>query len=97
VIVLDTHIWVWWGHDAPELPAEYRAIIADHETAGLGVSAISCWEVAKLREMLQSDFPYRALDAEREQYYPERFDRSGSLLGLLTRSPRIPEAAACYA
>ena len=50
MIVLDTHIWVWWVHDAPELPNEYRTIIEQHEPSGLGISAISCWEVAKLVE-----------------------------------------------
>jgi PIN domain nuclease of toxin-antitoxin system len=50
MIMLDTHIWVWWLHDAPELPDEYRSIVEQHEGTGLGVSAISCWEVAKLVE-----------------------------------------------
>lgn len=43
MIVLDTHIWVWWVHDAPELPTNYRVEIERHEPDGLGVSAISCW------------------------------------------------------
>lgn len=50
MIVLDTHIWIWWVHDAPELPDSYRAIVEQHEHGGLGISAISCWEVAKLVE-----------------------------------------------
>jgi len=50
VIVLDTHVWVWWVHDETQLPENYRASIQAHETDGLGVSVISCWEVAKLVE-----------------------------------------------
>ncbi len=50
MIVLDTHIWVWWVHDAPELPDDYRTLLTQRESSGLGVSAISCWEVAKLVE-----------------------------------------------
>ena len=50
MIVLDTHIWVWWVHDAPDLSDEYRTLLEQSESAGLGVSAISCWEVAKLVE-----------------------------------------------
>jgi len=50
VIVLDTHIWVWWVHGDAHLPAHYQIYVAGHETQGLGVSAISCWEVAKLVE-----------------------------------------------
>ena len=48
MIVLDTHIWIWWVHGAPELPSNYHDLIGQHEASGLGISAISCWEVAKL-------------------------------------------------
>ncbi len=57
MIVLDTHIWVWWVHDAPELPPTYRAEVERHEPDGLGVSAISCWEVAKLVELGRLTLP----------------------------------------
>jgi PIN domain nuclease of toxin-antitoxin system len=50
VIVLDTHIWVWWVHGDASLPADMRDTIAGYETDRIGVSAISCWEVAKLVE-----------------------------------------------
>jgi PIN domain nuclease of toxin-antitoxin system len=50
VIVLDTHIWVWWVHDDPSLPEAYRDYLQSEEGNGFGVSAISCWEVAKLVE-----------------------------------------------
>jgi PIN domain nuclease of toxin-antitoxin system len=50
MIVLDTHAWVWWVHGDPNLPEEYARIIMEHENDGLGISAISCWEVAKLVE-----------------------------------------------
>lgn len=51
MIVLDTHIWVWWVHNDPALTDEYREIIQAHEDEGLGVSVFSCWEVAKLVEL----------------------------------------------
>jgi PIN domain nuclease of toxin-antitoxin system len=48
VILLDTHVWVWWVHgDAKLLPAAHELIRAN-EHHGVGVSAISCWEIAKL-------------------------------------------------
>ena len=50
MILLDTHIWVWWVHGDAHLPDHYRTYMEVHETQGLGVSAISCWEVAKLVE-----------------------------------------------
>jgi len=50
VIVLDTHIWVWWVHAEPRLSRTHRETLEAHEDSGLGVSAISCWEIAKLVE-----------------------------------------------
>jgi PIN domain nuclease of toxin-antitoxin system len=58
MIILDTHIWVWWVHDAPELPILYRTIIEQHETIGIGISIISCWEIAKLVEKGRLRLPY---------------------------------------
>ena len=50
MILLDTHIWVWWVNDARELRPRQREVIEQHCADGLGVSVISCWEVAKLVE-----------------------------------------------
>jgi len=47
MIVLDTHIWFYYINDGPEkLPAEARKAIRDNDV--LGVSIISCWEIAML-------------------------------------------------
>ncbi len=51
MIVLDTHIWVWWVHGDPRLHPSKQRILEEHEEHGLGVSVISCWEVAKLVEL----------------------------------------------
>jgi PIN domain nuclease of toxin-antitoxin system len=51
VIVLDTHIWVWWVHNETQLNDRQRELIREHEDEGLGVSIFSCWEVAKLVEL----------------------------------------------
>jgi PIN domain nuclease of toxin-antitoxin system len=51
VTVLDTHIWVWWVDGSSQLPQNFHAYIQAHQTQGLGVSAISCWEIAKLVEL----------------------------------------------
>jgi PIN domain nuclease of toxin-antitoxin system len=55
VILLDTHVWVWWVHDDPRLPAEVRLALDLGTSGGLAVSAISCWEVAKLVEFGRLD------------------------------------------
>lgn len=50
MIILDTHIWVWWIHKNKELIDEHLRLIQENEAEGLGISVISCWEVAKLVE-----------------------------------------------
>jgi PIN domain nuclease of toxin-antitoxin system len=56
VIILDTHIWIWWVQGDNNLTTDRRLAIPTHERTGLGVSAISCWEVAKLVEGKRIDF-----------------------------------------
>lgn len=44
MILLDTHAWIWWVSSPEQLsPAAREAIEGAHE---LGVSPISCWELA---------------------------------------------------
>ena len=50
MIILDTHIWVWWADNNPRLTQQHREWIQQYQSQGLGVSMISCWEVAKLVE-----------------------------------------------
>ncbi|MCZ0903428.1 type II toxin-antitoxin system VapC family toxin [Microcoleus sp. HI-ES] len=51
MIVLDTDIWVWWVDDNTRLTQKHRDWIQQYQSQGLGISIISCWEVAKLVEM----------------------------------------------
>ncbi len=51
MILLDTHIWVWWVDGNQRLKNWQKQIIQENEDKGLGISAISCWEVAKLIEI----------------------------------------------
>lgn len=50
MILLDTHIWIWWVSQQPQLTPPLHQIIQLQQGNGLGVSIISCWEVAKLVE-----------------------------------------------
>jgi len=45
--LLDTHVWVWWVQDDPALPSVMRGWLDANEKYGLGVSVISCLEVAR--------------------------------------------------
>ena len=47
MIILDTHIWVWWESDSSRLTRPYREMLSRPDEQ-FAVSIISCWEVAKL-------------------------------------------------
>jgi PIN domain nuclease of toxin-antitoxin system len=59
MIVLDTHIWIWWVDEAPKLSPANLEIIQNQQDSGLGISIISCLEIAKLVEKgrLSFDLP----------------------------------------
>ncbi|MBK9008826.1 MAG: Ribonuclease VapC22 [Anaerolineales bacterium] len=51
MIVLDTHVWVWWVHGGEQLTKNQISAIQANEDDVIGISAITCWEVAKLVEL----------------------------------------------
>jgi PIN domain nuclease of toxin-antitoxin system len=57
MIVLDTHIWVWWAHRDKHLTNTQSEVIEAHETDVIGVSTISVWEIAKLVEYRRLELP----------------------------------------
>jgi len=50
MILLDTHIWIWWVNGSNRLTTLQKKTITDNESKEIGVSIISCWEAAKLVE-----------------------------------------------
>jgi PIN domain nuclease of toxin-antitoxin system len=46
LIVLDTHVWLWWAGDVPGLSSRARAELERADR--IGVCSISCWELAML-------------------------------------------------
>jgi PIN domain nuclease of toxin-antitoxin system len=91
VIVLDTHIWVWWVHGDAHLPPAHAATLQENESSGLGVSAISCWEVAKLVEKGRLALP-RPVDV----WMQEALGYPGVTLlplepGIAVESTRLPQ------
>lgn len=50
MILLDTHIWVWWVSGSDRLSDHHRLLIDQSAEQGIGLSVLSCWEVAKLVE-----------------------------------------------
>jgi PIN domain nuclease of toxin-antitoxin system len=57
MILLDTHIWVWWVHGEKNLTHNMEDKIKKSGKDGLGISIISCWEVAKLVEYQRLKLP----------------------------------------
>ena len=58
MILLDTHIFVFWVNQSNQLRQQTLERI-DHEPDGIGLSAISLWEIAKLVQVgrLQLSMP----------------------------------------
>ncbi len=49
MIVLDTHVWVWWvSGSAPLTPRAEETIAAGVKERAIHISSISAWEVAQL-------------------------------------------------
>ena|ERR1043165_7008683 len=46
--LLDTHVWIWAIHNDPRLSAKHKALLLESLGRNIFVSAISCWEIAKL-------------------------------------------------
>jgi PIN domain nuclease of toxin-antitoxin system len=50
LILLDTHIWRWWVGGDPRFTPAHRNVLESAEGLERGISAISCWEIAKALE-----------------------------------------------
>jgi len=66
MILLDTHIWIWWIQGDPQLKEDRINWMDEQEEQGLGISIISCWEIAKLVENNRLQLP-NAVDKWLEQ------------------------------
>ena len=67
MIVLDTHIWIWWVHGDDRLRPKQAEVIKANEADTIGISAISFWEVAKLVEYDRLTLPYPIVSASPAQ------------------------------
>jgi PIN domain nuclease of toxin-antitoxin system len=90
MIVLDTHIWVWWVHGDEQLTQAQREAIAANEDDLIGVSVISCWEIAKLVEYGRLELP-----SPLEEWFEQALSYPGVQLLALTpeialESTRLP-------
>ena len=79
MIVLDTHVWVWWVHQDKHLTPSQVEIIKANESDVIGVSAISVWEIAKLVQYKRLELPCAL-----HEWFQEALDYPGVRLIELT-------------
>jgi len=90
MIVLDTHIWVWWVHGSERLAPTQLEVIQANESGVIGISAISLWEIAKLVENGRLELP-----APLEKWFTQALNYPGVRIIELTpaisiESTRLP-------
>lgn len=57
MILLDTHVWVWWVQGDPRLGETAVQALDRRAEEGIGVSVFSCWEVSMLHSRGRLDLP----------------------------------------
>lgn len=85
MIVLDTHIWLWWiNQERSRLQPTWTARIESAEP--VGVSAISCFEIAWLTHRGRIELP-----TNEDEWFDKALEGSG--ITLLPITPRIARTA----
>lgn len=82
MIVLDTHVWIWWVLDYDKLTTRQQTAIKENEAGEIGVSAISIWEVAKLVELGKLELPHSL-----EEWFDQALNYPG--IRVISLTPQI--------
>ncbi|MCB9784261.1 MAG: type II toxin-antitoxin system VapC family toxin [Candidatus Omnitrophica bacterium] len=56
MILLDTHVWVWWVQKDRRLKEDVFGCLDSLQPGEIRISAISCWEVATLHNLNRVSF-----------------------------------------
>ena len=56
MILIDTHIWIWWVTGSESLPNKQRGFLEAQPLGTIAISSISCWEISKLVELGRLQF-----------------------------------------
>ena len=88
MILLDTHIWVWWVDQNPNLTAQLHEALQSEGDNLLAVSAISLWEVAKLVEKGRLEFALALSD-----WFASALEMAGVKLLPLSQSVAVESAS----
>jgi PIN domain nuclease of toxin-antitoxin system len=86
VILLDTHAWLWWAANAPELPVAMKTLIGAGDEP-VGVASMSCLEVAWLAKKGRITVPLSI-----ELFFETAIDGAG--LKLIPLTPKIAARSA---
>ena len=84
-LLLDTHVFLWWGANDPELGEEAREAIASVDSF-VAVSAVVAWEVGVKRAQKKLDAP---LDL-RDQLERHRFEELPITIEHAARAAALP-------
>ncbi len=57
MILIDTHIFIWWIQGDSRLSESYKNLLKENEKTGIAVSIISFWEISKLIEKNRLSLP----------------------------------------
>jgi len=85
MIIMDTHIWLWWVNEDPSLLGQVRKDLIQSASI-VAVSAISCFEVAWLDAHTRIQLP-----CSRTDWFEKALD--GSDVRLLPITPPIASLA----
>ena len=82
MIILDTHVWLWWSMDSPRLREAHRLAISENQDDGIGICSFSCWEISKLFERGKLELSLDLVD-----WFEKALDQPGVIL--LDMNPEI--------
>ena len=91
MILLDTHIWIWWVSQPQKLQERHFETLVAASRGVLGVSVISCWEIAKLVQLGRL-----RLDRDVAGWIEDALDQPGIVAlplsaRIVVESTRLPE------
>lgn len=86
MILLDTHAWLWWVANAPELPSRLRSLIT-RTSEPVAVASLSCLEVAWLAKKGRITLPGTV-----DEFFESAIEKAG--LELLPLTPKIAARSA---
>ena len=91
-VLLDTHVWIWISlDDQRSLSKKARKVLSDHPSGSKWISAISCWELAKLVERGRIGFSIPVLHWMRRSLNEQAIQVADLSPEIAVESTRLPD------